>query len=70
MQKTARHPKKRPTQCKRNETPKKTRDIFARGVPQRGVDVELSEIIFNIFWLGWKKYFVYLVKYLVWHYLR
>jgi len=46
MQKTARHPKKQPTQCKRNETPKKTRDIFARGVPQRSVDVELSGIIF------------------------
>jgi len=50
------------TQCKKTETPKRKRKIFSRGVPQPDVDVEHFGIIFNIFWLWWKKYFVYLVK--------
>jgi hypothetical protein len=54
--------KNKGTGCKKTATPKTDHPKIYKGYPQLCVDVELFGIIFNIFWLCWKKYFVYLVK--------
>jgi hypothetical protein len=58
----ANQPKSKGTGCKITTTPKTDRPKIYMGYPQRAIDVELFGIIFNIFWLWWKKYLVYLLK--------